>query len=479
MLNIILAVSLLSQILTLSIRNWSNCTEQVSKFDFLDFNNDEEILIRFEIKFIPNNRIDLTDELQLKTGGTFDVTTIDSPIFLFSNIELILNGHEISITKDVIDSKVFGGLTYLTINGHVKNIDWQNLLKFRNLIAISLNIYELNKFLYENQNWFEYKSITLEILLDTNENPCNCLLQWLKICESKDLNSTCDYKMLENNCKNLQVNSFKSKMTFTLYNFMTVCSIVNLFYCLILAFHIMNSCTVINGIFCSSLYGNVLVQYYEIYLVDFLCGILRTLSNILNIWISLFRCFIIDDKSKFFNLITKLAKSKNGDFDPDYYGFPMRNWFITEDVEVSTDYYGFETKKLSKNRFFFLFVINVLFNGIILWTILLISDVYLLLKFKEQLNISKRFWTQSSNQDAKIGHLRSIQDKIVKMTIKIWLNNLILCLFHFGNLFYIASCSYSIMIYYFLNKPFKNVFRKIFGIVNNETKKQNKNEKTQ
>ncbi|RMZ95032.1 hypothetical protein BpHYR1_007400, partial [Brachionus plicatilis] len=96
-----------------------------------------------------------------------------------------------------------------------------------------LNIYQLNKFLYQNQNWFgiwnknlknlvyiyfgvfdKYKSIKIHVLMGTDQNPCNCLLQWLKKCESKDLNSTCDYKMLENNCKNLQMNSFKSKELF-------------------------------------------------------------------------------------------------------------------------------------------------------------------------------------------------------------------------------------------------------------------------
>ncbi|RNA42564.1 hypothetical protein BpHYR1_029699 [Brachionus plicatilis] len=324
----------------------------------------------------------------------------------------------------------------------------------------------------------------MNILLDSDENYCIGELQWLNKCESNDLNNSCEYKKMEENCKNLQTNFFnsgfnrnlkfkldffitgailsyissighfifsitgiitnllnifiinkckknelkdKNKSKFSLYNFMTFLSFVNVFYCLILSFHVMNSCTVINGIFCSRLYGNVIVQYYEIYLVDFLCGILKTLSNILNIWISLFRCFIIDEKSRFFNFITKpktvfsisffsilivsnidkltssIVEFKDGEFDPDYYGFPMRNWLIKEDVEAITDYNDLEINMLSKNRFFFLFLINVLFNGLILWTILFISDVYLLLKFKEQLY--KKF----------------------------------------GNLFYIMSCSYSIV----------------------------------
>ncbi|RNA35903.1 hypothetical protein BpHYR1_005770 [Brachionus plicatilis] len=258
--------------------------------------------INFEFKFVPNYQIDLTDELQFKRGGAFDVTTMDSPVFVFSSVgkiqknlsifenlsgEVIVNfvysklnlaysnycnyfhANQFSFLKNCYEIKKLNfsfktQIEILSIGGHEINAT-------KDMMTISLNIYELNKFLYENQNWFEYKFIKINVFLDTNENPCNCLLQWLKKCESKDLNSTCDYKMLENNCKNLQMNSFKSKMTFTLYNFMALCSIVNLFYCLILAFHIMNSCTVINGIFCSSLYGNVLVQYYEIYLVDFLC----------------------------------------------------------------------------------------------------------------------------------------------------------------------------------------------------------------
>ncbi|RNA42565.1 hypothetical protein BpHYR1_029700 [Brachionus plicatilis] len=178
MFNIILLISLLSQILTLSIRNWSNCTDQVSKLVFfedidkeslgllvknfdhfsqinLDCIQSDGLLINFEFKFIPNNRIDLTDELQFKTGRIFNVTTIDSPIFVFSNID--------KIQKNL---KIFNNLFGLV----VVNFVYSKLNLIFNCNYFQLNQYSFlkNCFGFANLN-ISFKTKIKELTLEGHE----------------------------------------------------------------------------------------------------------------------------------------------------------------------------------------------------------------------------------------------------------------------------------------------------------------------
>ncbi|CAF1112796.1 unnamed protein product [Brachionus calyciflorus] len=67
-----------------------------------------------------------------------------------------------------------------------------------------------------------------------------------------------------------------------MYQFMFYNSIINLFYCFIYMFHLLNVCISINGVYCLFISRSEIVQYYEIVIVDFLGGILKVLSNILN-----------------------------------------------------------------------------------------------------------------------------------------------------------------------------------------------------
>ncbi|RNA06695.1 hypothetical protein BpHYR1_012675 [Brachionus plicatilis] len=67
-----------------------------------------------------------------------------------------------------------------------------------------------------------------------------------------------------------------------LVKFMLLNSMLNLVYCLIYFFHLANSCVGLNGIVCPYYSRWISVQLYEIYVVDFLGGMLKTLSNILN-----------------------------------------------------------------------------------------------------------------------------------------------------------------------------------------------------
>ncbi|CAF0718798.1 unnamed protein product [Brachionus calyciflorus] len=67
-----------------------------------------------------------------------------------------------------------------------------------------------------------------------------------------------------------------------MYQFMFYNSIINFLYCFIYIFHLLNVCISINGVYCLFISKSEMVQYYEILIVDFLGGILKVLSNILN-----------------------------------------------------------------------------------------------------------------------------------------------------------------------------------------------------
>ncbi|CAF0732849.1 unnamed protein product [Brachionus calyciflorus] len=88
----------------------------------------------------------------------------------------------------------------------------------------------------------------------------------------------------------------KSKKTdaSSINNLMMYNSLINLAYFLINFFHIINRCVLINGIFCSKIYQSLFAQYYNIYMVEFLGGILKIWSNLSLILISMKRLKFVD-----------------------------------------------------------------------------------------------------------------------------------------------------------------------------------------
>ena len=531
---------------------------------------------------------------------------------------LYINGHDIKINKNLLDLNIFNEIRYFFISGNIKSIDWNLIGKLKNLVYLSLDIYQTHIFFYQNYKYMEKLNQTLSNLITiwlTNRDnysfpvkdfcvflkfprltqirietsfyqayACNCVLFWISgDCGSTEKYSKCEYERLVNNCEYFQTKKpvykkdftriFKwnyllvgalfeylsfggylffcssailihvlvlkvikdskkilekeKNLTSTLFNLMTLNSIVIILYCCLQMFHLFNSCPLVNGLVCSPFYGNVIIQYYEIYLVDFFGSFLKTLSNILNILISVFRSIIIDKNSRLFKIYFKISLIKNfklkmvfvivflivlllanidklnasiasiklGYFDPDYYGFPMRNSFIHSDMVVFNQVYYYSVKTKVENKYFFLFIINIVFNGFFLWLILLASDLFLLLKFRALMNKSQHIWSNmNETPDSSKRHIQILKIKQIKTSAKIWFNNFILLIFRllelcsisfifimvikydfcqdaekicdnyfdFSNLFYIMSCSYLIVIYYTFNKPFRICLKKIF-----------------
>ncbi|RMZ96831.1 hypothetical protein BpHYR1_025794 [Brachionus plicatilis] len=73
-------------------------------------------------------------------------------------------------------------------------------------------------------------------------------------------------------------------------------SILNFLFCFFYLFHVTNVCISYTGIFCSAIGKSLLVQNYEKYVVEFLGNIVKTSSNIINVFISV-------NRSKFPELI--------------------------------------------------------------------------------------------------------------------------------------------------------------------------------
>ncbi|CAF0705403.1 unnamed protein product [Brachionus calyciflorus] len=468
------------------------------------------------------------------------------------------------------------------------NYKWFEVLDKSRINKIEIWFINEDNYTFPNQDFCifykfsKFKLIKFEYNLISKI--CNCVTFWIAkgLC-SESFSQNCSYEKMSNNCQNFQIHSALLGKDFTIpykldylitgailsyitstgsllfgtiafvtnmisifviirckrllkldknkhiqikiYNLMILSSLINMIYCLIQLFHIMNSCALLNGLFCSNVSKNILAQYYEIYCVDFIAGFLKSLSNILNICISFARCFAISQNTRLFKIylfcdmrtskvfkkiflvflfalligtnIDKLNSSivydPDGSFDPDYFGIPMRNWMLRNDIEVIDGNFGLDNNLLKKNNYFFLFVLNVFFNGLILWVLLFASDIYLLYEFKNQLKKSGKFRIESSNQQSKKIYLLQMQRKINKASLKIWLNNFVIMILRlieltfnfyifymaikynfcqesekicdnymeFGNLFFMITCSYLIFNYCLLNKSFRNQMKNI------------------
>jgi hypothetical protein len=86
---------------------------------------------------------------------------------------------------------------------------------------------------------------------------------------------------------------FKEKM----YDFMLANAIGNILHCSLYIFHMINICIQENGLFCSSIRENPMSQYFEIYVINYLSGVLKMFSSTSLILLSLERYLLITDFS--------------------------------------------------------------------------------------------------------------------------------------------------------------------------------------
>ncbi|RNA18430.1 hypothetical protein BpHYR1_000181, partial [Brachionus plicatilis] len=327
---------------------------------------------------------------------------------------LYLDGHDINLNKNLLDLNIFKEIKYLLVTGNIKSIDWTLIKELKSLIYLSLDVYQTHLFFYQNYKYLEQlnKSLIKPIIIwmsnrDNYTFPdkdfcvfakfpqlthisiqtgfyqkwtCNCVLFWISgDCGPADEYTKCEYERWASNCQYFHIQA----------------PIYNKDFNRIFKWHYL----IVGAVFKYISSGGLMFV------------IVLLISNV--------------DK-----LNASIAKVSSGFFDPDYYGFPMRNSFIHTEMAVFDKLYYYSNKKKVHNKYFFLFIINVVFNGFILWLILLASDLFLLVKFKFLMSQSQSIWSQMKDSgDLTKRHILSLKSKEMKTSARIWLNNFILLTF--------------------------------------------------
>ncbi|CAF1042019.1 unnamed protein product [Brachionus calyciflorus] len=248
----------------------------------------------------------------------------------------------------------------------------------------------------------------------------------------------------------------KKEMNLMMYQFMFYNSILNFLYCFIYIFHLLNVCISINGVYCLFISRSEIVQYYEIVIVDFLGGILKVLSNIFNLSISIKRYVSLEKNSLFskfklnglwkkftflliiifvflVNIDKLLTSSVNKDnlMNDNYMGyleFPIKNTFTglfdSEFVSSGRSYLS----KAKKPFYFAIFCINFVINDLFIFLAITIVDVFLLIKFKSNMTYKNRFFGKN-NFDGKI---KKNDEKNLRITTTIIVNYVLRRLLRFA-----------------------------------------------
>lgn len=308
----------------------------------------------------------------------------------------------------------------------------------------------------------------------------------------------------------------EKKLKFDLYEFMKLNSLINMIYSFIYIFHVVNVCIFVNGIHCPTFSRSILIQYYEIFLIDYVGGILKTSSNFLNLLVSYERYSSLNEKSfKIFKnkniyififiLIISIvinsekpltSEVKRMDFE-EIYGnlypeYPLRNTFkgvFDSDLSHQSRTLKF---KLQNPLYYGMFLFNFVTNDIIIFMLIVCSDMMLLFKFREKINqkkiILRRLFKNSSEKlsKAKISTLRFTAIILINTNVLLIFRmlefsmNLLIVIqsrnekqcgsigkicsnyYHFGNFFYLITASCTIFVNYFFYGEFRENFRSIF-----------------
>lgn len=338
------------------------------------------------------------------------------------------------------------------------------------------------------------------------------------------LNNLLNIKVLLNQNQKEEI---KKEMKKILYKLMLFNSILNSIYCFFYFFHLANICVAFGGIFCSSMGKTVWDQYYELYIIEYFNNIIKTYSNILCVLISFNRYILLDKNSYWsrkaehlspssrkikvtlailgflflvlFNLNRILSSTVNRFYlSIDYYDyveFPLKNTFSSVNkVDLENSILPSSLLYKKNGTFFILFLINFFLNDIVLFLLLFVCDLFLLIKFKKDLSVKRRFYNkENSSNDYRI---KKVENVHMRITLTVCFNSFVLILFRFlelgtsvfvftqrlngdlcryinkicsnliqlGDLFYLISCSYSTIIFYYLNIHFRQSFDSYFDL---------------
>lgn len=303
-----------------------------------------------------------------------------------------------------------------------------------------------------------------------------------------------------------------------LFRFMFYNSIFNFIYCFISLLHLPNVCLSFKSFLCSSVSKSRLVQYLEIYVVEFLGNIIKTSSNITNIAISLNRFALLENKSilsrilnriqsyKYFKIslflamflflilvnIDKIITSFINElyfFESlyDYQQSPLKNSFANIINLEDTYFFKLADSDSSNNFIFFiLFIINFVSNDVFSLSFLFIADFMILVKYRSKIKLKIKFENSRNIKSKKSSKLEMFE---LKITTTILINSFVIFCFRsleffllffvfwkritdgricldissictnfieLGNSFFLISCSLSLFVFYFLNSLFEN-----------------------
>ena len=297
---------------------------------------------------------------------------------------------------------------------------------------------------------------------------------------------------------------------------MLVNSIINFSYFVIYSIHLMNKCVYYNGIFCSKLNHIYAVQLFEIIFYDFFLNVLKYMSNISLIILSITRLYLLLKKNLnflfkhlktaffitfFFSCMISIDKfftSKiNFNYlaleDSEYEEFPIKNsfqfWVFRERIVT---YFG--TKAFI---FYVFFIVNFLLNDVLLIIILGIIDFLIIYFFRKNTNAKNK----ALRNMELLNKFTNLEENQVRITSVILINIFILLtlkMIHFvfstkilyeklksilneslciyqgrictiyqeiGEVFYSISNIYTIVLFYYLNKKYRQLMLKIINYV--------------
>ena len=225
-------------------------------------------------------------------------------------------------------------------------------------------------------------------------------------------------------CNKSKKKDFKDQM----YKLMILNAMFNIFFCLISITKLGNECIYYYwSIFCSSVYQSVFMQYFKIIVVDFLGNTIRTCCGLSYLAFSLSRFILISDDLKKNKFLVKFSKIKIKNllilflilsclvscyklfqFKINEIHLPLRAfpYEIYDQIDCKT------TSDFRCKLFDALKSIDVLLNDLIFLILLVILDVFLFKKFRQEMEAKRNTFTSMKNEE-----IDKKQDDVIKMIV--------------------------------------------------------------
>ena len=226
---------------------------------------------------------------------------------------------------------------------------------------------------------------------------------------------------------NRSTHEYKKSFNNIMYKHMLANSVLNLFYCMLKAFALVNICIFPKSSFCSTILEAESSQYWKIYGNFFVGNTLRLCMNISYIGFSASRFFLsTSSKSsclkklanlKWFYLLALLFSVIASVFK--VFQYKANTFYSSGEADFPLDIYGIYRCKTSKLQFkcklFTIFnLINNVLNNIVFFVISIFIDICLI-RFAQKILASKR--QLFATNDIEISKAENLKEKVVQLTI--------------------------------------------------------------